>query len=85
MIAALTLAASAACIPTAQLHTHLAEQYHEARVAAGLTEQGAIFELWASPEGTWTALVTRPDGLSCMIGSGEAVSVWPKPAPGEPA
>lgn len=81
MIALLT-AAALACLPTPQVHAELADKYGEARVAAGLSGRGAILELWASEAGTWTALVTRPDGLSCIVDAGQGIAMFPQ---GDPA
>lgn len=80
MIALLT--AAAACLPTPQVHAELADKYHEARIIAGLSNRGAILELWASEGGTWTALVTRPDGMSCIVDAGQGIAAF---APGDPA
>lgn len=52
---------------------HLAETYGEGRVSVGLAENGAMVETFASPEtGSWTLLVTSPQGLTCLLASGES-------------
>ncbi|MDJ0631080.1 MAG: hypothetical protein QNJ44_22675 [Rhodobacter sp.] len=39
--------------------------------AGGLRSQVQLFEIWASEAtGTWTVLLTRPDGTSCVMATG---------------
>jgi hypothetical protein len=73
---ALALASPAAaqqppnCGPYAQVVAQLAEKYHETRRGMGIAGQ-AIAELYASDAGTWTFLVTLPDGRACAMAMGE--------------
>lgn len=56
----------------------LAERHSEAPVARGLSETGALLEIFATNDGeTWTALGTFPSGLSCLIASGRFWEVVP--------
>lgn len=49
----------------------LASGYGEVFSGGGLQNSSAIFELWHSEEqGTWTILLTRADGTSCIMASG---------------
>jgi hypothetical protein len=59
----------------------LKEKYDETPVAAAIADNGeAVIELTLSPNGdTWTILVDRPDGTSCVLGSGRA---WLQEPPG---
>ncbi|MFN4143438.1 hypothetical protein [Aestuariivirga sp.] len=50
----------------------LSSQYSEKPRAMGLANQSAIIEVFTSKAGTWTILLTRPDGASCIVGAGEA-------------
>ena len=50
----------------------LASQYREQPRAMGLASQTAIIEVFTSKTGTWTILLTKPDGASCIVGVGEA-------------
>lgn len=75
--------------PSANAHTvltrsdaiaHLKANYDEVPVARGLTENGGMLEVLASPTGdTWTILLTTPGGLTTLLLSGEA---WLKIIPG---
>ena len=70
--AALILAQVAtSCAPTVDLHDQLLQKYGEERLFAGLSGQSVI-ELWSNPEtGTWTIIVSTPEGMSCLLASGE--------------
>ncbi|MEX2517898.1 MAG: hypothetical protein WD969_01045 [Paracoccaceae bacterium] len=38
-----------------------------------LAGEAAVIELWSSPEtGSWTLLMTRPDGRTCLMAAGQA-------------
>lgn len=64
---------SRACAPRAELVSQLEKKYGETRRAAGLQSRGSVTEIYASPKtGTWTIIVTRPDGTACAVAAGEA-------------
>ena len=63
-------AAQAVCGERARIVERLADKYAERPVARGLANTGAVFELFASPGGTWTLVVTPPTGPSCMVAAG---------------
>ena len=66
----------------------LADRYGETRQSVGLAPNSAMMEVYASSEtGTWTIVVTMPNGLTCLVASGEnfeLVAEAPK-KPGEDA
>jgi hypothetical protein len=64
--------AAAACGQRADVEKMLKEQYGERAMAHGLAHSGAVAEIFTSPKGTWTIIATSPNGISCMIGSGES-------------
>jgi hypothetical protein len=71
LVAATLQASPAACAHRADLMRLLAEHHHESPVARGLSENGALLEIFATHDGsTWTAIGTFPSGLSCLIASG---------------
>ncbi|HIP80212.1 MAG TPA: hypothetical protein EYH07_17365 [Kiloniellaceae bacterium] len=49
----------------------LAEHHKERVVSRGLTSGGALLEVLAGPSGSWSILVTRPGGPTCLVSSGE--------------
>ena len=63
---------AAQCAERTKIIAGLAKQYQESPVAMGLDSSGSIIEITASEDGgTWTALVSRPDGVSCMVAAGQ--------------
>ena len=51
----------------------LAEGYGESRQAIGLGANNAVVETFANAEtGTWTITVTMPNGMTCLVASGQA-------------
>lgn len=57
----------------------LANKYQEHPVAFGLNDDGAMVEIFASlGGGTWTILVTGPDGQSCIVYAGRNWDNLPK-------
>jgi hypothetical protein len=63
-------AAQSQCGPHPVVVAQLADKYGETRRGMGMAGQ-AIAELYASDAGTWTIVVTLPDGSACLIASGE--------------
>lgn len=76
LTAMMILAGSAAvaqqnCAPRTPSVQMLQNDYGESPVARGLSQGGAVFEVFANPEtGSWTITVTRPDGILCLVASG---------------
>lgn len=51
---------------------HLAAKYQEAPVAIGVTNTGGLVEVLSTGDGlTWTIIVSNPDGLTCLLATGE--------------
>ena len=49
----------------------LAEKFVEQQVAIGVTANGKMVEVLASPEGnTWSIVLTEPGGPSCFVAAG---------------
>ncbi len=50
----------------------LAERFAERVVGRAISWFGALVEVLAAPDGvTWSIIVTRPDGWTCLVASGE--------------
>ena len=61
------------CLPHETAVSKLEQGYGEQRVGLGIGPSGgAVYELYVADTGTWTILVTRPNGLSCIAASGES-------------
>lgn len=67
--------AQTVCGERGKIVGYLSSRYFEQPVSMGLSKNGSVLEVFASEKGTWTILVTRPDGVTCMIASGKA---WEK-------
>lgn len=51
----------------------LAGQYGETRRGMGLAANNSLVEVFASDtSGSWTIIVTLPDGLTCLVASGQS-------------
>ena len=58
------------CGPRAEVLEMLGARYDETRRGIGVAGPTQVLEVFASHEGTWTVLVTDPEGRSCMVASG---------------
>ena len=38
----------------------------------GLASNGSMIEIFASPNGSWTIVMTQPDGVTCLMAAGES-------------
>lgn len=62
-----------ACAERAKVIERLVEKYGETRQSMGLHQNNGVLEVYASSEtGTWTILVTMPNGQSCLIAAGQS-------------
>ncbi|MBO6782592.1 MAG: hypothetical protein JJ899_04860 [Alphaproteobacteria bacterium] len=69
--AAETRLSAAGCGDRAAIVERLASQYGEHPAAFGLADFGHVVELFiATNGGTWTVLVSRADGVSCLAAAG---------------
>lgn len=61
------------CAPREAVVDRLAQGYGESRKSMGLGANNAVVEVFASDEtGTWTITVTTPNGLTCLVASGQS-------------
>lgn len=73
------------CRDRAEIIGVLRQRFDETQRSFGLQSDGLVLEMYAAPSGSWTALITRPDGTSCIVASGEAWTELPPPPVGDPA
>ena len=50
----------------------LGSQYKESPRAIGLVSKEAVLEVFVSDTGTWTVVVTDPQGVSCVLAAGQS-------------
>lgn len=76
-----------ACGPHEEIVKHLTEKYGERAMFYGSTgEPGKpiTVQFWANKETrTWTVLLAREDGVSCVASSGDGLKPAPAPKPVE--
>lgn len=59
------------CAERAQIAERLETRFAEQLVGGGLQSQDGVVEIWTTATGaTWTILMTRPDGVSCVMATG---------------
>jgi hypothetical protein len=72
--------AQSACASREIVVEKLSAKYGESFAGGGLQNATSVFEVWFSKEkGTWTILLTRADGMSCIMASG---TNWHEGVPG---
>jgi hypothetical protein len=62
--------AATACGSRDVLAKSLTTKFKEARRAMGVVNAKAVMEIFMSPQGTWTVLVTDTTGIACVIATG---------------
>jgi hypothetical protein len=69
------------CADRGLVTDRLADAYGETFAGGGLGNATSLFEVWTSDEtGTWTILMTRADGQSCIVATG---THWQDPLPSD--
>ena len=77
-----------ACAERTRVVEKLQERFGETLRSLGLQRDDGVVEVYSSEKsGTWTILMTRPDGMSCLIAAGQGweQDVQPLDKPGSPA
>ncbi len=86
LVYALLLAALALLVTVTQLQAQgqncgnrelvierLSTKYGESRQSIGMAPKGRVVEVFASLEtGTWTITITMPNGITCLVASGQS-------------
>jgi hypothetical protein len=78
--AALPLQANAqtTCSDRAKFAKKLETQNAKSPVSMGLANTGGMVEIFASTKGSFTILLTQPDGTSCFVAAGDYWENSPK-------
>ena len=72
------------CATRDKVVERLANKYGESRQSIGMAPKGRVVEIYASLEtGTWTITVTTPNGITCLVASGQSFENLDEPI--EPA
>ena len=59
------------CGPHADVTGKLSALYDERQTAIGMARNGQLLEIFVADDGTWTILLSRPDGVTCLMISGD--------------
>ncbi len=60
------------CDQRARVIGHLAQKYQETPVAIGVTAAGGMVEVLTTGDGgTWTIILSNPNGTSCLVAAGD--------------
>ncbi len=78
-------AAGAQCAEHTQLVGLLAKKYSEDPIVMGSVNDERYMQLFVSPTGSWTILVTQTDGLACILAAGQNLEKAPRIAKVGPA
>ena len=71
-------AADLSCGDALTAYENLASQHGQSRISMGLSG-GKMVETWANRKtGAWTMLITRPDGITCVVVVGTDFMFVPK-------
>ena len=82
---AATAEAQQVCGKRADFITRLDTTYKETTSGVGLVNNGMVLEVLTSKKGSWTILLTRTNGMSCVVASGEAWERVPQQVAAGPA
>lgn len=59
------------CTNYAAMSELLAREYKEAPVGGGLAHTGKLLQVFVAEDGSsWTVVLTRPDGMTCIVAAG---------------
>ena len=71
--------AQTVCGARSKFLANLGDRYAEAPTALGLASNGSVLEVLTSKKGSWTIIVTAPNGTTCMVASGQSWEMLPQP------
>lgn len=66
----------AACGDRESVVARLKEKFHESPTGFGMTGGGAVMELMTSDSGSWTLILSFPNGRSCLMATGDGWELW---------
>ena len=89
--AALVLLSSAAvaqniCAPRDDVVKRLWAKWQEAQITVAMINDGRLLEIFVSEKGSWTAIISDPNGQSCVASAGQEWTTFDFPKrPGDGA
>ncbi len=68
------VAAQMLCVDRVDMLNRLASEYGEELIEVKMIEDHGLLEVLKSPtKGTWTLLLTKPGGISCVLATGKGL------------
>jgi hypothetical protein len=83
ILAALLLAQQSPCGPTGRVEARIAKEYGESIVGAGITPGGILFTTMNPETQTFTIMLRRPDGQTCVLMGGTGYATQEPTKPGK--
>ena len=65
------------CMQREVVVNYLKTKHNENSVSYGMTLDGTVLEIFASPSGSWTMLLSYPTKMSCVIETGKNWTMLP--------
>ena len=59
------------CGPHDTVLDRLQKTYGELPVGIGVTQQGDLLEIVAAAGGSWSVIISKPNGITCLVAAGE--------------
>ncbi len=69
--------AQSVCGDRAEIIKVLGNKYQELPAAFGIAGQRNLAELFVSKSGSWTMLMTQPQGVTCILATGQSWEALP--------
>ncbi|MGQ0683494.1 hypothetical protein [Bradyrhizobium sp.] len=80
-----TAASAGPCASRPDFVAFLKDNFGELETGYGLSNRGHLVEMFVSPDGSWSILLSQPDGRSCLVDAGEAWIVMSPAGPSRKA
>jgi hypothetical protein len=61
----------------------LNRKFAEKTVSMGLANNGTVVEVLSSPDGSWTIVMTAPNGVTCLLAAGDHWQSLPEKVAGK--
>ena len=71
VLATVSAQAQSVCSERQTFLSKLGEQFSESPRALGLASNGNVLEVLSSQKGSWSIIVTAPNGTTCLLASGK--------------
>lgn len=60
-----------ACLPHSAVDQAMRQAFGEKLIGQGISNDGTLLEVFMAPTGTFTIIKTSPQGISCVVDSGD--------------